>query len=51
VQWRVAVLDLATPRAHTLAETRDVDDQVEGLDDDVVYLRCKHAAPTSVHRA
>jgi hypothetical protein len=38
VQWRVAVLDLATLRAHTLAETRNVDDQVEWLDDDdVVY--------------
>jgi hypothetical protein len=38
VQWRVAVLDLATLRAHTLAETRNVDDQVEWFDDDnVVY--------------
>ncbi len=36
VQWRVAVLDLATLRAHTLAETRNVDDQVEWLDDDTV---------------
>jgi hypothetical protein len=37
VQWRVAVLDQATLRAHTLAETRNVRDQVEWLDDDVVY--------------
>ena len=38
VQWRVAVLDLATLRAHPLAETRNVDDQVEWLDNDpVVY--------------
>jgi hypothetical protein len=36
VHWRVAVLDLATLRAHTLAETRNVDDQVEWLDDDTV---------------
>jgi Tol biopolymer transport system component len=38
VHWRVAVLDLATLRARTLAETRNVDDQVEWLDDDnIVY--------------
>ena len=38
VHWRLAVLDLATMRSHPLAETRNVDDQVEWLDDDdVVY--------------
>jgi hypothetical protein len=36
VHWRVAVLDLATLHARTLAETRNVDDQVEWLDDDTV---------------
>ena len=36
IQWRVAVLDLATLRARTLAETRNVDDQVEWFDNDTV---------------
>jgi hypothetical protein len=51
VQWRVAVFKVAMLQARTPAATRNVDDQVEWLDDDVVYLGCKHAAPTSVHRA
>jgi hypothetical protein len=33
VTWRLAVLDLATLEEHTLAESRDVDDQAEWLDD------------------
>jgi hypothetical protein len=32
-RWRVAVLDLATLQNHAVAETRNVDDQVEWLDD------------------
>ena len=36
VHWRVAVLDLATLRSHPLSETRNVDDQVEWLNDDAV---------------
>jgi hypothetical protein len=39
VQWRPAVLDLATLRAHPLAETRSVDDQIEWLDDTTVVYR------------
>lgn len=33
-KWRLHVLDLATGRVTPLAETRNVDDQVEWLDDD-----------------
>ena len=36
VTWRLSVLDLATLRAHHLAETRSVDDQVEWLNDTTV---------------
>jgi hypothetical protein len=36
VSWRLAVLDLATMQRWTLAETRDVDDQVEWMDDRTV---------------
>lgn len=36
VHWRPAVLDLSTLRARTLAETRNVDDQIEWYDDDHV---------------
>jgi hypothetical protein len=36
VTWRIAVLDLATGERWRLAETRDVDDQVEWLDDATV---------------
>ena len=34
--WRLWVLDLRTGRRHPLAETRDVDDQAEWLDDSTV---------------
>jgi hypothetical protein len=36
VHWRPAVLDLATLHARTLAETRNVDDQIEWFDNDHV---------------
>jgi hypothetical protein len=36
VHWRPAVLDLATLADHPLAETRNVDDQIEWLDDTTV---------------
>jgi hypothetical protein len=36
VTWRIAVLDLASSTVTLLAETRNVDDQVEWLDDDTV---------------
>ena len=36
VHWRPAVLDLATLRARTLADTRNVDDQIEWYDNDHV---------------
>ena len=36
VAWRLSVLDLATLRDHPLAETRNVDDQAEWLDDTTV---------------
>jgi hypothetical protein len=39
VQWRPAVLDLATLEDHPLAETRSVDDQIEWLDDATVLYR------------
>jgi hypothetical protein len=50
VTWRIAVLDLATLRARPLAETRNVDDQVEWLDDThVLYgLAEPHGAITDV---
>jgi hypothetical protein len=35
-RWNLAVLDLATMRQWTLADTRNVDDQAEWLDDDTV---------------
>jgi hypothetical protein len=34
VTWRISVLDVRTLRAHRLAEIRNVDDQVEWLDDE-----------------
>jgi hypothetical protein len=38
VRWRLHLLDLATGRETPLSETRNVDDQVEWLDDDrVIY--------------
>jgi hypothetical protein len=36
VTWRLSVLDLATLETHPLAETGDVDDQAQWLDDDTV---------------
>ncbi|HVW32973.1 MAG TPA: TolB-like translocation protein, partial [Acidimicrobiia bacterium] len=36
VQWRLSVLDLATLADHPLAETRNVDDQAEWLDNSTV---------------
>lgn len=36
VEWRPAVLDLATLEDHPLAEDRNVDDQIEWLDNDTV---------------
>jgi len=36
IQWRLAVLDLATLEVHELAETTSVDDQAEWLDDQTV---------------
>ncbi len=36
VEWRPAVLDLATLEDHPLAEDRNVDDQIEWLDDTTV---------------
>jgi dipeptidyl aminopeptidase/acylaminoacyl peptidase len=36
VTWRLWVLDLDSGRRHPLAETRDVDDQPQWLDDDTV---------------
>ena len=36
VQWRLSVLDLATLADHPLAETRNVDDQAEWLDNGTV---------------
>jgi hypothetical protein len=36
VAWRLSVLDLATLKDHLLAETRNVDDQAEWLDNDTV---------------
>lgn len=35
-RWRPAVLDLATLEDHPLAETRQIDDQIEWLDDETV---------------
>ena len=36
VTWRLSVLDLASGTTHPLAETRNVDDQAEWLDNDTV---------------
>jgi hypothetical protein len=36
VRWRPAVLDLATLRRHPLADTRNIDDQIEWYDNDHV---------------
>lgn len=51
-QWRVAVLDLATLEDHPVAETRNVDDQVEWLDDDtVLYAVDSGSGPPSTWAA
>jgi hypothetical protein len=36
VTWRLSVLDLATGKVHPLAETRNVDDQAEWLNDNTI---------------
>jgi hypothetical protein len=36
VRWKLAVLDLATLRSHPVAESRDIDDQPQWLDDQTV---------------
>jgi len=50
VTWRAAVLDLATGEERLLGERRNVDDQVEWLDDDhIVYgLPRAHSGVTDV---
>jgi hypothetical protein len=48
VQWRPAVLDLATLRARTLAETRNVDDQIEWYDNDHVSYGLPQSASSPV---
>jgi hypothetical protein len=46
VSWRIAVRDLASSETTVLAETRNVDDQVEWLDDDtVMYGLTDEASP------
>ena len=44
VEWRLSVLDVATLQDHPLAETRNVDDQAEWLDDQTVLYSLNHAA-------
>jgi hypothetical protein len=47
-QWRLAVLDLDTLEDHVLAETRNVDDQAEWLDDsNVLYAVDTGSGPLS----
>jgi hypothetical protein len=48
VQWRPAVLDLATLRARTLPETRNVDDQIEWYDNDHVAYGLPQSASSPV---
>ena len=43
VEWRLSVLDVATLADHELAETRNVDDQAEWLDNDTVLYSLSHA--------
>ncbi|HLF41075.1 MAG TPA: hypothetical protein VI854_06325, partial [Acidimicrobiia bacterium] len=45
-RWRPAVLDLATLEDHPLAETRNVDDQIEWLDDDTVLYSVSDREPS-----
>ncbi|MGQ0744794.1 MAG: hypothetical protein ACT4OS_10760 [Acidimicrobiales bacterium] len=48
VQWRLHLLDLATMTETPLAETRNVDDQVEWLDDRGVAYSLPRPAPSGV---
>ena len=48
VQWRPAVLDLATLHARTLADTRNVDDQIEWFDNDHVSYGLPQSASSPV---
>jgi hypothetical protein len=48
VQWRPAVLDLATLHARTLAETRNVDDQIEWFDNEHVSYGLPESASSPV---
>lgn len=47
IQWRLAVLDLATLEVHELAETASVDDQAEWLDDQTVLYGMPRGDATS----
>ncbi len=47
IQWRIAVLDLATLEVHDLAETANVDDQPEWLDDTTVLYGMTRGDGTS----
>jgi WD40-like Beta Propeller Repeat len=48
VHWRPAVLDLKTLHARTLAETRNVDDQIEWFDNDHVSYGLPQSASSPV---
>ena len=48
VHWRAAVLDLATLRSHVLADTRNVDDQIEWYDNDHVSYGLPQGASSPV---
>ena len=48
VHWRPAVLDLATLRSHPLADTRNVDDQIEWYDNDHVAYGLPQGASSPV---
>ena len=47
IEWRLAVLDLATLEVHELAETTSVDDQAEWLDDATVLYGLPRGDPSS----
>jgi WD40-like Beta Propeller Repeat len=48
VHWRPAVLDLATLRSHPLAETHNVDDQIEWYDNEHVAYGLPQSASSPV---
>src|SRR5687767_4134689 len=48
IQWRPHVLDLATLVETSLAETRNVDDQIEWLDDGRVLYGLPDEAPGAI---